>query len=144
MNRCPVYEVPMQMPLVDLQPIVLSKRSRALAFDDVQAVSHLQWKEVQVASKPRPVARALFSEPENSDSSISEPVASSGFSSEPLQESQISLSAAQEDQPDEVFSFSVQCDKRRRVVARLWLQNQLWTLKFAVARVVQLKEMVSS
>ena len=40
-------------------------------------------------------------------------MASSGFSSGPLQVGQISLSAAQEDQPDVVFSFFVQCDKKK-------------------------------
>jgi hypothetical protein len=58
----PMQGKQMPMPSSAVEPIVLSKRNWALAFDDVQVVSKLQWMHAPIVSpaKSRPVARNLF------------------------------------------------------------------------------------
>ncbi|XBI55160.1 hypothetical protein VPH35_037037 [Triticum aestivum] len=58
----PLMAKPMTMSFVDIEPIVLSKRSWALAFNDVQVLSKLQFVQALSASPyaSQPVARKLF------------------------------------------------------------------------------------
>lgn len=99
--HCSVSEVPRGVSLQSVEPIVLPKRSWAIAFDDVAWVSKIVPLEVaDVAAPtptPRPVAHALFPASSSKDSCVHTTMNSIQVTSEI---------------PEESFSFLAQCGKK--------------------------------
>lgn len=102
-NFCSVSEVPKPVSLPPSHPLVLSKLSWSLAFDDVNWVSKLVLIDDDVLSSPvlqllapRPVARALF------------PTSSMDVAPQDVVKPTSPVAS------DEKFSFSAQCVKKKR------------------------------
>ena len=68
------FEVQKPLSVKPLSPVILSKRNWVVAFDDIQVLSHIQWKEASSSRPIRPTTRPLLSELESATSDCLEPM----------------------------------------------------------------------